>query len=371
MKDKLFFSPLVTLVCVLTRLISSSAAFVVPSPLFLRSFHHRRQPQASESSHPRPTSWLQPSIDTRCNHKNHYCSNGRVVRLGQTDSSSQQEEKSASAVVEHKKLELLHKIAELKQLQQQDGDIAIDFGVKGGELNQTTRAPSTLDYYSISNDVGTKADEILTVCDTLSTMSPTTHPTQYLGDKTNGQLAPLNGAWKLLFTNAADASFSKNSTRGDAKASNIVDAAKGTITNVIDFLPKLLDKDNNNTSTTKEEEEPVLKQLNVVIQAIPVSPQRVELQFKYVRAVLTKFLWFKLRWSLYIPVPGPFVTRLIVTLSRVTSFFRRSQSPTKSIPKAYFDILYLDKTLRIHKTGQGNLFVQARGDWEAAQSLLL
>jgi hypothetical protein len=309
---------------------------------------------------------LEPTIDTQYNH-NHFCKSDRV-RLGQTDSSSKQEEKGVSTVAEHKKLELLNKIAELKQLQQRDGDIAIDFGVKGGELNQTTRAPSTIDYYSISHEVGTKADEIFTLCDTLSTMSPTTHPTQYLGDKKNGLLSPLNGAWKLLFTNAADASFSKNSTRGDAKASNIVNAAKGTITNVIDFLPKVVLDNDDNTSTN---EEPVLKQLNVVIQAIPVSQQRVELQFKYVRAVLTKFLWFKLRWSLYIPVPGPFLTRLIVTVSRVTSFFRRSQSPTKSIPKAYFDILYLDATLRIHKTGQGNLFVQARGDWEAAQSLLL
>ena len=32
----------------------------------------------------------------------------------------------------------------------------------------------------------------------------------------------------------------------------------------------------------------------------------------------------------------------------------------KEVPRAYFGVLYLDETLRVHRTGQGNLFIQQR-----------
>jgi len=255
------------------------------------------------------------------------------------------------------KTSLLTSIARLRNLQERDGDFGIDFGVKGGELNETSRAPQRVDFYSISTDVGEAADEVLEICDQLAQVSPIEEPTKYLGDEENGDKCPLNGAWKLLFTTAADASFSKNSTRGDAKAQNIVDAAKGRITNVIDFAKK------NGT-------DPVLKQLNVVIRAKAASKTRVELQFRYAKAVLTKFLFFPLfgrTLPLYIPVPGPFITRIIVFVSRILRFGRKS---AKKVPKAYFDVLYLDKDLRVHKTGEDNVFVQAKETWGAARPLL-
>jgi len=250
---------------------------------------------------------------------------------------------------------LVEKIVEFRELKERDGDVSIDFGVKGGELNSTSRAPQKVDFYAISKDVGDKAQEIMSVCDQLSEYAPLDEPTQYLGDTEKGDLAPLRGPWKSLFSTAADANFNKNSTRGAAKAQNIVNATKGTITNVIDF------------ETKEDGTEPVLKQLNVVIRATAVSAKRVELQFRYAKAVLTKFFFLKLKWSLYIPVPGPFITRCIVFVSRILRFGRKS---TKKIPKAYFDILYLDDDLRIHKTGEDNLFVQGRENWESAVPLL-
>ena len=66
---------------------------------------------------------------------------------------------------------------------------------------------------------------------------------------------------------------------------------------------------------------------------------------------LTKFFFFPLfgrRLTLTLPVPGPFITRLLTLFSK------------KEVPQAYFDVLYLDDELRVHKTGQGNLFVQQR-----------
>jgi hypothetical protein len=264
--------------------------------------------------------------------------------------------KAISVPVEASELKsmLVQRITEFRQLKERDGDLSIDFGVKGGELNQTSRAPQKVDFYSISKDVGDKAQEIVQVCERLSDYCPITVATEFLGDALQGDKAPLNGSWKSLFTTAADANFSKNSTRGAAKVQNIVNGKKGTITNVIDF------------ETKEDGTEPVLKQLNVVIKALPVSAKRVELQFKYAKAVLTKFFFWKVRWSLYIPVPGPFITRCIVFFSRILRFGK-----VKKVPKGYFDLLYLDEDLRVHRTGEDNIFVQSRDTWEAGRSLLV
>ena len=43
------------------------------------------------------------------------------------------------------KTELLRKIASLNRLQDEDGKIAVDFGVKGGEIDEKSRAPRKLD----------------------------------------------------------------------------------------------------------------------------------------------------------------------------------------------------------------------------------
>ena len=254
------------------------------------------------------------------------------------------------------KKELLSRISDLRSFQKEDGEPSIDFGVKGGELNNRTRAPQKVDFYSVSERVGAMADEILSICQRLAENSPCKEPTKYLGDPEQGELAPLDGPWKLLFSTAADATFSSNSTRGAAKAQNIVDGSRGRITNVIDFV------------TREDGTEPALKQLNVVIKASAVNQTRVELQFKYAKAVLTKFFFFPLfgrRLNLYIPVPGPFITRCIVFLNRL---LRRKV--VKKVPKAYFDILYLDGQLRVHRTGEDNYFIQARESWKDAQPLL-
>ena len=193
------------------------------------------------------------------------------------------------------------------------------------------------------------------IADKLGQNSPTEEPTLYLGDKEKGDQSPLNGEWKLLFTTAADASFSKNSTRGDARVKNVVDCAKGRITNVIDFA-------------MNDGSDPVVKSLNVVIDAIAESKSRVELRFRYAKVCLTKFLFWKKQWNLYIPVPAPFITRMIVFFNRL---FRFGKKVTKAPPKAYFDVLYLDDGLRIHKTGEDNLFIQVKSNkWKDAEAFL-
>uniref|UniRef100_A0A7S3P6V1 Plastid lipid-associated protein/fibrillin conserved domain-containing protein n=1 Tax=Amphora coffeiformis TaxID=265554 RepID=A0A7S3P6V1_9STRA len=249
--------------------------------------------------------------------------------------------------------ELLDNVRKLRRHQERDGAVSVDFGVKGGELNETSRAPQRVDYYAVSPEVGKAADAVIASCDILSELNPTPNATAFLGDEEKGLQAPLHGPWKLLFTTAADASFNSNSSRGNAKVQNVVDAPRGKITNVIDFIPK------------EEGKEPTLVQLNVVIKAKAVSEKRVELNFRYAKAVLTKFLFFRVNWSLYIPVPATLITRIIVLFYRI---FRRGKA--KAPPKAYFDVLYLDSDLRIHKTGEDNLFVQSRPTLEKAQDLI-
>ena len=264
------------------------------------------------------------------------------------------------------KADLLQRIQNLRTLKERDGDFSIDFGVKGGEIDKKTRAPQKVDFYTISEDVGKAADEVMDITSELEKCSPTDHPTEFLGDKEQGDKAPLNGEWKLLFTTAADANFSKNSKRGSASVKNVVDACKGSITNVIEFqggsaADSAADDDATTTSTKKE---PLVKSLNVVIGAKPASKSRVGLQFKYAKVVFSRFFGLKRQWNLYIPVPAPLITRLIVFFSRVFRFGKKVDK--KVPPKAYFDVLYLDDELRIQRTGEDNLFVQAKPTWNDA-----
>jgi hypothetical protein len=265
---------------------------------------------------------------------------------------------SSSASNTQLKADLLQRIQKLRTLKERDGDFSIDFGVKGGELDKKSRAPQKVDFYTISEEVGKAADEVIAVTNELQKCSPTDNPTLYLGDKEKGNEAPLNGEWKLLFTTAADASFSKNSKRGSASVKNVVDASSGRITNVIDFQGSSTASDD-----ATSHEEPLVKQLNVVIAAKPAGKSRVGLQFKYAKIVLSRFFGWKRQWNLYIPVPAPFITRLIVFFSRIFRFGRKDK---KVPPKAYFDVLYLDDELRIQRTGEDNLFVQAKPTWEDA-----
>ena len=300
---------------------------------------------------------------------------GNVISsLASSASSSSNSFGGQTKDVDKLKQTLIETIAQFRELKERDGDVSIDFGVKGGELNSTSRAPQKIDYYSISKDVGDKAQEIIHICDQLSECGISS---DYLlgGDNDDDDadgggnyyvLTPLEGSWKSLFTTAADANFNKNSTRGAARVQNVVNATKGTITNVIDFEPKEEEDGEGGLIVT----EPLLKQLNVVIKATPVNSKRVELQFRYAKLVFTRFFFLKkFRWSLYIPVPGPFITRCIVFLSRILRFGRKRGA--KKVPKGYFDLLYLDDELRIHKTGEDNIFVQVRDSWDLVKPLLV
>ncbi|CAE7601840.1 Cbp20 [Symbiodinium sp. CCMP2456] len=234
------------------------------------------------------------------------------------------------------KRELLDAVKDFKrELSKSGGDLSVDFGVKGGELDKKDRAPKNLAaagvFRAVSEDLGDAADRVLELADLLARYTPNKEPLKHFGTSL-GSDCPLHGAWSLLFTTAADATFTKNSTRGAAKVCNVVDAKAGTVTNCIDF-----------------EEASALESLRVRLTARPASPTRLDLAFRYIRARVKSFFGIPLggrRLTLTLPVAGPFLTRVL-------SFFTR-----KPPPQPYFDLLYLDDTLRVHRTGQGNLFIQ-------------
>ena len=289
------------------------------------------------------------------------------------------------ALVDSKKQELFTAIEKFDAARAIDGTVPVDFGVKGGELDEDSRAPKDLAssgaFYAVSQKVGEAADGVLSAVEALEAAAPQPDATRYFGTLEGARLCPLDGAWLNIFTTAADATFSKDSKRGDARVYNVIDAKKGGVTNVIDFLPA--------ANATKP---PVLEQFRVSLTATALSPSSLSLVFRCVRIRLTRLplpllslaaaaigaalapgvlrkvatlfggllatalaaklpalpLPFGLRTTLTLPVPGPFLTRIL--------FAFRKKEP----PKAIVDFLFLDDELRVQRTNQGNIFVQRR-----------
>ncbi|KAJ8604084.1 hypothetical protein CTAYLR_001795 [Chrysophaeum taylorii] len=235
------------------------------------------------------------------------------------------------------KTELLAAIDTFRAIKTRDGGVAVDFGVRGGELDKESRTPNNLvaarKYYEVSEAAGKAADDVVAAVHNLEASTSPIEPTRFFGT-VEGAACGLHGGWAQLFTTAADATFDAKSKRGDAEVCNVVDARKGEITNVIQF------KAPNRT----------VDQLRVRLTAKPTSANKVELVFRTVRVRFAKrFLGiFK---QILLPVPA-------LAISRLFFLFR----PNKRPKQPFFEVLYLDDDLRVQRTGDGNLFVQRRID---------
>lgn len=229
--------------------------------------------------------------------------------------------------------ELFAAIDAFKAAEAEAGKASVDFGVKGGELDKDTRAPANLKEVW-APPVLAAAEAVEAAIARLEVFTPNPDATKFLGTAEGAQ-CPLHGAWRNVWTTAADASFSPNSTRGDATAYNVIDGPTGTVTNFIDFASGV--------------------QFRVKLKASTSSTSRVNLVFRLIKISPAKKILGLIR-TITIPVPGPFITRVQQLLRR---------GPKKGFPPAYFDVLYLDEDLRVHRTGQGNLFVQRRAAWSS------
>jgi len=182
-------------------------------------------------------------------------------------------------------------------------------------------------------EVGKAGDAIISIAEELSKLSPTSMPTY--GWKGYGGGSPddckLGGKWKLIFTTAADASFSESSKRGEISTSQEVDPNIGTLTNVIDF------------------ERGKAKGFRVVVAGEAVADDEIELSFRRVE-IVRESRFPRLFGRIVFPIPA-----------KLFRLLNRSLSNGKASPRGpYFQLQYIDDDLRMHKTGEGNWFIQKR-----------
>ena len=193
---------------------------------------------------------------------------------------------------------------------------------------------------------------VLSLVDELSLLNPTSVPTRGLkGYKIEDGIskAPLEGAWKLLYTNAKDAEApartEKNSEEkfGDEVAEGVqvktgqrIDAKSGECVNFIKL--------------SGDEEKRPFDELEITIEMTPISDTRVRLDFLRGRALNERApLSFLKDFKFSFP---PKIFNDLIAIAK-------GRDP-KLAPQTYFDLLYIDDEIRAHKTGEGKIFVQRR-----------
>ena len=174
------------------------------------------------------------------------------------------------------------------------------------------------------------SSEIISLVNQIAKYNPTPNPFESWNTKQTGMNeSPLNGVWKLRFTTAADATF-KPSKRGEASTYQIANATSGYFLNCIDFP--------NNKGKTKG--------FVVHVKGIP-KDNKMQLIFE--KVVINRISKIpKLFGQLKFRIPN---------LLPVINFFKKD---VDKLPGAYFEMLYLDEDLRIHKTGEDNYFIQTK-----------
>eukprot|EP00536_Pseudo-nitzschia_multiseries_P010286 jgi/Psemu1/25492/gm1.25492_g len=202
---------------------------------------------------------------------------------------------------------------------------------------------------------------VLSLVEDLARFNPTERPTLGLAgygaggsddsssSSSSSTVAPLAGAWRLLFTNAKDAEepvrtetdpsgqsqFGKSAKSGvEVTTGQNIDATKGECVNFI---------------ALSGESRPFDK-LEITIRMTPLSDRRVRLDFlrgvAFNENAALPFLK-EFRFSFPPTVVGDVLARI------------RGKDPRVE-PPAYFDVLYIDDSIRVHRTGEGKIFVQQR-----------
>lgn len=187
----------------------------------------------------------------------------------------------------------------------------------------------------ILNEVGNK---VLKLVEQIAKYNPTPDPLEHwMSTDGRGEECMLDGLWKLRFTTAADATF-KPGRRGPATTSQKVNATDGTLTNIIEF------RENNGT----------LRNFRVVVEGERLSNTELELNFRKILITREPRRWLAKRFLSKFTIPLP----NFKTLEWFTR--RRDRAAERRTMKPGFKVLYLDEDLRIHKTTQGQVFVQSR-----------
>ena len=143
-----------------------------------------------------------------------------------------------------------------------------------------------------------------------------------------------------IYATASDASFPKSTKRGVTTTSQVINADKGTFTNVITF------------------EKGKLNGFEVVVQGEPLSDTDIGLSFKKVN-ILRKSRFPKLFGKITIRLPSRLIRLLASKNKKVDD--NSSSGEGGSIRRGpYLRLRYVDDDLRMHTTDSGNWFIQTR-----------
>jgi len=147
----------------------------------------------------------------------------------------------------------------------------------------------------------------------------------------------LDGNWKLDFTTAPAQEVPREEEEKDGnivKTYQSIDTKEGVIYNIIDRgLPE--------------------KGLKIAVGAEPTRSDRVALDFRTIEAMNDRF---PRKVTLRFP-PRDFF-RAITKISKFLTQEPYDELEFKEL--AYFDVLFLDDTLRIQRNSEGNIFVNSR-----------
>lgn len=193
---------------------------------------------------------------------------------------------------------------------------------------------------ALSSELAALRNKTVGILEELSALNPTKEPN--LGWRGFGGQPPssciLNGTWKLIFTDAADATFKKGK-RGEAFAFQEIDSDAGWFVNCVDF----------------SSQDSKLKGFRVFVEGEALSANEMQLSFRKVRLLRrSRIPW--LFGTITIPLPNP---KLLRNIGRW--FARRKGGQVNPSDRgAGFRILYLDKELRAHQTFDGLYFIQKR-----------
>lgn len=189
---------------------------------------------------------------------------------------------------------------------------------------------------------------VITLVDELSALNPNEFATFGLGGYGGGSpgKAPLNGEWKLLFTNAKDAEApARTEKKSGEKEADVAEGVKITTGQRIDAAAG----ECINYIYATGEKRP-FDQLEITIKMTAIAPSRVRLDFQSGRA-LNENAPLPFLKDFKFSFPPAFVGDALAAL--------RGKDP-KVEPPAYFDVLYIDNEVRCHRTGEGKIFVQMR-----------
>jgi len=214
---------------------------------------------------------------------------------------------------------------------------------KGGSKSSLLAADSFAAQRTVvSDELSALRNETIDAILRLAQYNPTPEPMHGWRGFGGGSPAgcALNGTWKLLFTDAADATFRKGK-RGSATTFQEIDAAGGWFVNCVDF----------------DSQDSKLKGFRVFVEGEALSPTEVQLIFRKVRlSRRSRFPW--LFGQITIPLPNPKWLRNIGRLfARVNN---KEEGVNPSRRGAGFQLLYVDQDLRVHRTFDGLFFVQRR-----------